>query len=69
MTAFEGRAIQPKRRVSGNSLLVESDGEPVPERFDKLIYAGMPHHVLVHFGSHAETFRRLARLLAIEWYS
>jgi L-fucose isomerase-like protein len=69
MTAFEGRAIPPKRKVSGNSLLVEVDGERVPERFDELIYAGMPHHVLVHFGNHAETFRRFARLLAIEWHS
>jgi L-fucose isomerase-like protein len=69
MTAFEGRAIPPKRRVSGNSLLVEVEGEPVPVRFDKLIHAGMPHHVLLHFGSHTETFRRLARLLKINWYS
>ena len=69
MTSFEGRAIPPKRRVTGNSLLVEVEGEPVPRRFDKLIHAGMPHHVLVHFGSHAEIFRRLARLLRIDWHS
>jgi L-fucose isomerase-like protein len=69
MTSFEGRAIPPKRRVTGNSLLVEVEGEPVPRRFDKLIHAGMPHHVLVHFGSHAETFRRLARLLRLDWHS
>jgi L-fucose isomerase-like protein len=69
LTAFEGRAIPPKRRVSGNSLLVQIDGKPVPEHFQKLIHAGMPHHVLVHFGSHAETFRRLAHLLALEWHS
>jgi L-fucose isomerase-like protein len=69
MTSFEGRAIPPRRRVSGNSLLVEVEGEPVPARFDRLIHAGMPHHVLLHFGSHRETFRRLARLLKIDWHS
>jgi len=26
-------------------------GKPVPERFDRLIYAGLPHRVTVHFGS------------------
>jgi L-fucose isomerase-like protein len=69
MTSFEGRAIPPRRRVSGNSLLVEVEGEPVPARFDRLIQAGMPHHVLLHFGCHRETFRRLARLLKIDWHS
>ena len=68
MTAFEGRAIPPKRHVSGNSLLVEIEGRPVPERFDELIHAGMPHHVLLNFGTHTQTFRRLARLLSIEWH-
>jgi L-fucose isomerase-like protein len=69
MTSFEGRVIPPRRRVSGNSLLVEVEGEAVPSRFDRLIHAGMPHHVLLHFGSHRETFRRLARLLKIDWHS
>jgi len=69
MTAFEGQAIPPKRRLTGNTLLVEVAGEPVPTRFDRLIHAGMPHHVTIHFGAHAETFRRLARMLAVEWHA
>lgn len=69
MTAFEGKAIAPRRHVTGNTLLVETFGEPVPSRFDRLIHAGMPHHVTVHFGEHAETLRRLARLLRIEWHA
>lgn len=69
LTAFEGRAVPPKRRVSGNSLLVEVDGGLVPERFDELIHAGLPHHVLLHYGRHAESMRRLARLLSLEWHS
>jgi L-fucose isomerase-like protein len=68
MTAFEGHSIEPKRQVSGNSLLMEVNGEPVPERFDRLIHVGMPHHFTLHFGNYAETFRRLARLLGIEWH-
>ena len=66
-TAFEGRSIPPRRVVTGNSLLVEVDGGKVPERFERLIHAGLPHHVTLHFGRHAETFRRLARNLRINW--
>lgn len=69
MTAFEGRAIPPKRNVTGNSLLVEVDGGRVPERFDRLVHAGLPHHVILHYGNHAETFHRLARLLGLDWHS
>ncbi len=69
MTAFEGQAIAPRRKITGNSLLVEVAGDPVPVRFDRLIHAGMPHHVTIHLGSHVETFRRLARMLAIEWHA
>ena len=68
LTAFEGTAIAPRRKISGNSLLVEVDGRPVPERFDELLHEGLPHHVTLHYGNHAETFRRLARLLRIKWH-
>jgi L-fucose isomerase-like protein len=67
MTAFEGHAIQPRRNVSGNSLLMEVDGKMVAERFERLIHAGMPHHVTLHFGRHAGTLRRLARLMSVNW--
>ncbi|HEV2484577.1 MAG TPA: hypothetical protein VGT08_03505, partial [Terracidiphilus sp.] len=67
MTAFEGHSIAPRHRVSGNSLLMEVSGDPVPERFDRLIHAGMPHHVTLYFGNHLDTFRRLARLFGVEW--
>lgn len=68
MTAFEGRAIPSRRKVSGNTLLIEVDGGHVPQRFDRLIHAGLPHHVLLHYGRHAETLRRLARLLCLDWH-
>jgi L-fucose isomerase-like protein len=68
MTAFQGRPIPVRRRITGNSLLIEVGGDPVPVRFDRMIHAGMPHHVTVHLGAYAETFRRCARLLSIEWH-
>ncbi len=73
MTAFEGRTIAPRRKLTGNSALVElSESDivtrgSVPERFDRLLHAGMPHHVLLSFGRNAEAFRRLARALQVDW--
>jgi L-fucose isomerase-like protein len=73
MTAFEGRTIPSRRQVTGNMVLVElaetelARNGSVPERFDRLVHAGMPHHVLLNFGHHAETVRRLARALGLEW--
>jgi L-fucose isomerase-like protein len=67
MTAFEGKSIPPKRKLAGNTVLVEVNGRSVPERFDTLIHEGMPHHVLMYYGHCAETLRRLARLLSIRW--
>jgi L-fucose isomerase-like protein len=67
-TAFEGQTLPPRRRVTGNSLLVEVDGGKVPERFDRLIHQGLPHHVTVHFGRHVAAFRKLARLLGTQWH-
>ncbi|HEV2326723.1 MAG TPA: hypothetical protein VGS10_22480 [Terracidiphilus sp.] len=74
MTAFEGRTIPSRRKLTGNTVLVELSDEEmarrgtVPERFDRLVHAGMPHHVLLSFGTHAETFRRLARALGVKWW-
>jgi L-arabinose isomerase len=67
LTAFEGQSVDPRRKITGNSVLVRVNGESVPARFDRLLHAGMPHHVLLSFGHHAETFRRMARLLGVEW--
>lgn len=73
MTAFEGRTVTPRRKVTGNTALVEiaesdlAQGGDVPARFDRLVHAGMPHHVILSFGKHAETLRRLARALDLEW--
>lgn len=68
LMAFDGEALPPRRRLTGNTLLVGVKEGHVPERFERLVHAGMPHHVTVHFGAHAETLRRLARLLRLEWH-
>jgi L-fucose isomerase-like protein len=69
LVAFEGRAIPPRKHLTGNTLLVEVQGESVPQRFDRLVHEGLPHHVSVYFGDHVDTLRRLARLLRIEWHA
>lgn len=68
LTAFEGETAPPRRRVSGNSVLVEVDDADVPRRFDQLLHAGMPHHVLLGFGRYADTLRRLAGMLEVQWW-
>jgi L-fucose isomerase-like protein len=68
-TAFEGLSIPPRRRVTGNSLLVEVDDGDVLGRFERLIHEGLPHHVTLHFGRHATLFRRLARTFGAVWHA
>jgi L-fucose isomerase-like protein len=74
LTALEGRTIAPRRQLTGNTALVEiadadiAAGGTVPERFERLLHAGLPHHVVLLFGSHRATLQRLARLLGTEWW-
>jgi L-fucose isomerase-like protein len=67
LMAFEGESIPPRRKLTGNTVLIQVPDKRVPERFDRLIHEGMPHHVLLFYGHWAETYRRLARLLGISW--
>jgi L-fucose isomerase-like protein len=67
MTAFEGRTIPPKRKVTGNSAAIEVDGGGVPLWFDTLCHAGFPHHPVVFFGRHRELLRRMARMMDVNW--
>lgn len=66
--ALEGQSIPARRRVTGNSLLVQIPTRDVPARFDRLIHAGLPHHVTIHFGRHATSFQKLARMLNVHWH-
>lgn len=67
LTAFEGETIEPKRLLQGTNGLAHVDGLDVCDLFDDLVHAGMPHHVAVSEGHHAETLRRFARLLNIDF--
>jgi L-fucose isomerase-like protein len=67
MTAFNARTAAPRRPLLGAHGLAVVDGRSVPERFDQLCHAGMPHHVTVFSGSHVDLLRRLARLMGVEW--
>ena len=69
LTAFEGRAVPPRRKLTGNTLLVEFPEGGIGDRFQRLVQAGMPHHVTAHFGCHAEALRLLARMLGLEWHA
>lgn len=68
ITAFEGRAVPPRRKLTGNTLLVEFSEGGIADRFQRLVHAGMPHHVTVHFGNHSDALRSLARILNLEWH-
>lgn len=68
-TAFHGRTIPLQRKLTGNQCLVEVEGGGVSEWFDTLCHAGMPHHPILFSGHHRESFRRMARMLGIEWLS
>jgi L-fucose isomerase-like protein len=66
-TAFQGRTVPPRRKLSGNQALVRADGGGVREWFDTLCHAGMPHHPILFQGDCRDAFRRLARMLRIDW--
>lgn len=67
LTAFEGRTIEPRRSLTGNTALVEPSRMDVPRWFDEALHAGLPHHVVLFAGHHANSFRRLARVLNVDW--
>ncbi len=67
LTACEGRTVPPVRKLTGNHALVEVPDRSVPDWFDALCHAGMPHHVVLFVGHHQEMLRRLARTMKIDW--
>lgn len=67
MTAFEGKSVPSRRKLTGNTVLVEIEGGGMMKHFDDLLHEGMPHHVLLYNSHCADLHRRLARLLGIRW--
>jgi L-fucose isomerase-like protein len=72
-TAIQGKTIRNPRELTGNTALVEFTRDEIPGGgdmnvwFDILVHAGLPHHVALFRGHHADAFRRLARMLGVGW--
>ena len=66
LTAVEGRTEKLTQPLAGNSAGLRLE-RAVPRWFDDLCHAGMPHHLAIAEGRHADRFRRLARLLRISF--
>lgn len=65
-TAREGGTVQPKRHLMATNGLVRMKDDPF-EWFENMAHAGMPHHVSVVQGHHAALFKRLARVLNMQF--
>jgi L-fucose isomerase-like protein len=66
LTAVEARTERLAQPLAGNSVVLRLE-RSVPRWFDDLCHAGMPHHLSLAAGRHAEPFRRLARLLNLSF--
>lgn len=64
LTAVEARTARLARPLAGNSAALRLE-RYVPRWFDDLCHAGMPHHLSIAGGRHAERLRRFARLMEI----
>lgn len=66
LTAREGQTVPPRRRLMASHAVAELNDQNPHEWFEELCHRGMPHHVAVFAGHHADRLRRLARLLQME---
>jgi L-fucose isomerase-like protein len=67
LTAFEGRSITPRRKLTGNGALIEFPNRDIPRLCDDLLHAGLPHHVVLFQGHYRDLFHRLTRMLNLMW--
>lgn len=67
LTAREGQTIKPKRHLMGTNGLATMNKVDPREWFEELCHEGMPHHVTVFPGHHADLLKRLARTLQIRF--
>ncbi len=69
MMAHQARTTVVRRELLGvHGVAALEDKNPI-EWFDALCHEGMPHHVILLQGHHAEPLRRLARLLRLPFVS
>jgi L-fucose isomerase-like protein len=68
MTAVEGHTRAPDRHLFATNGRAEVEGVNVREWFDDMVHEGMPHHLCVIQGHHADTLRRVSRNLGLRWH-
>jgi L-fucose isomerase-like protein len=66
LTAVEARTEKLTQPLAGNSVALCLE-RSIPRWFDDLCHAGMPHHLSIAEGKHAERMRRLSRLLNVNF--
>jgi len=69
LTALEGESMKPRRHLLGTNGLFRTEEVDVKAWFADRLYEGMPHHVQVVRGHHAEMLRRFAHLVSIDWHA
>jgi L-fucose isomerase-like protein len=67
LTAFSGQTEVPDQTLLGACGKIRVQPPSVPERFERLCHAGMPHHVTLFQGDQVTMLQRLANRLDIEW--
>ena len=63
---MEGHSIEPRRPLMGTNGLVEFEDVDVNDFFISLVRGGMPHHISLCEGHHADLLEQAADLLGIE---
>jgi L-fucose isomerase-like protein len=66
LTARQGETINPKRHLMATNALARMENNPC-EWFEELCHHGMPHHVCVVQGHHEAFFKRVARVMNIQF--
>jgi len=66
LASLEGRTAEPERARMATNGRFETSELDVREWFEEMLQLGMPHHLCVVEGRHAETLRRVARLIGAE---
>jgi len=66
LTARDGNTMKPRRHLLATNGLARMEEDP-GEWFEELCHAGMPHHVAMVSGHHADLFKRFARLINMQF--
>jgi hypothetical protein len=66
LSAREGETIKPRRHLMATDGLARMKDDP-RVWFEDLCHAGMPHHVAVVQGHHAEFLKRFGRSMGMDW--